>query len=61
MPFVFVASPEYSQDFFDGKHFVVKGAGPFTSQLLIRPSLRNWYQPNYEHVIAKFRVTKGSR
>lgn len=47
--------PEYSQDFFDGKHFVLKGASWATVADLIRPSFRNWYQAHYPYVFAKFR------
>lgn len=47
--------PDYSQDFFDGKHFVLKGASWATSAELIRPSFRNWYQAHYPYVFAKFR------
>ncbi len=52
----YVASyPDYSQDFFDGKHFVLKGASWATDAALIRPSFRNWYQAHYPYVFAKFR------
>ena len=47
--------PDYSQDFFDGKHFVLKGASWATSPALLRPSFRNWYQAHYPYVFAKFR------
>jgi gamma-glutamyl hercynylcysteine S-oxide synthase len=47
--------PDYSQDFFDGKHFVLKGASWATSADLLRPSFRNWYQAHYPYVFAKFR------
>ena len=47
--------PDYSQDFFDGKHFVVKGASWATDAALLRPSFRNWYQAHYPYVFAKFR------
>jgi iron(II)-dependent oxidoreductase len=51
--------PEYSADFFDGEHYVMKGASPATARELIRPSFRNWFRPNYPYVYAKFR-TAGS-
>jgi len=52
----YVASyPDYSQDFFDGKHFVVKGASWATATDLLRPSFRNWYQAHYPYVFTKFR------
>jgi len=47
--------PDYSKDFFDGKHFVVKGASWATDKQLLRPSFRNWYQAHYPYVFAKFR------
>ncbi|HWP24520.1 MAG TPA: SUMF1/EgtB/PvdO family nonheme iron enzyme [Candidatus Binatia bacterium] len=47
--------PDYSQDFFDGKHFVLKGASWATVADLLRPSFRNWYQAHYPYVFAKFR------
>jgi ergothioneine biosynthesis protein EgtB len=49
------AYPDYSRDFFDGKHFVVKGASWATAAELLRPSFRNWYQARYPYVFAKFR------
>lgn len=47
--------PDYSRDFFDGKHFVIKGASWATDKDLLRPSFRNWYQAHYPYVFAKFR------
>ncbi len=47
--------PEYSADFFDGEHFVMKGASPFTARALVRPGFRNWFRPNYPYVYATFR------
>jgi ergothioneine biosynthesis protein EgtB len=48
--------PEYSADFFDGRHFVMKGASPATARELIRPGFRNWFRGNYPYVYAKFRT-----
>jgi formylglycine-generating enzyme required for sulfatase activity len=48
--------PEYSADFFDGQHFVLKGASPATARELVRRSFRNWFRPNYPYVYAKFRT-----
>ncbi len=48
--------PEYSAEFFDGEHYVMKGASPATARELIRPSFRNWFRPNYPYVYAKFRT-----
>lgn len=53
--------PEYSADFFDGEHFVMKGASPATAVELIRPSFRNWFRSRYPHVYAAFRcVTEAA-
>ncbi len=48
--------PQYSADFFDGKHYVLKGASPLTAKELIRPSFRNWFRGNYPYMYAKFRL-----
>jgi iron(II)-dependent oxidoreductase len=48
--------PEYSADFFDGQHYVMKGASPATAAALIRRSFRNWFRPNYPYVYAAFRT-----
>ncbi|HYR87856.1 MAG TPA: SUMF1/EgtB/PvdO family nonheme iron enzyme [Terriglobia bacterium] len=55
-PFSFY--PGYSADFFDGRHFVLKGASPRTAALLVRQSFRNWFQPHYPNVYATFRCVK---
>jgi formylglycine-generating enzyme required for sulfatase activity len=47
--------PEYSADFFDGEHFVMKGASPLTARALVRPGFRNWFRPRYPYVYATFR------
>jgi ergothioneine biosynthesis protein EgtB len=47
--------PGYSADFFDGKHYVLKGGSWATARDLIRPSFRNWFQAHYPYVFAKFR------
>ena len=47
--------PEYSADFFDGEHFVMKGASPPTARELLRPSFRNWFRSRYPYVYATFR------
>jgi formylglycine-generating enzyme required for sulfatase activity len=51
--------PQYSADFFDGKHFVMKGASPATPRGLIRRSFRNWFRPTYPYVYAKFRCARS--
>jgi len=50
--------PAYSVDFFDGRHFVMKGASPATARELIRPSFRNWFRGTYPYVYAKFRTAE---
>jgi iron(II)-dependent oxidoreductase len=45
----------YSADFFDGKHFVMKGGSPRTAACMLRPTFRNWFQPHYQYVYAGFR------
>ena len=47
--------PEYSADFFDGDHFVMKGASPLTARALVRRGFRNWFRPRYPYVYATFR------
>ena len=46
--------PVYSSDFFDGQHYVLKGASPATARDLIRRSFRNWFRPNYPYLYATF-------
>jgi formylglycine-generating enzyme required for sulfatase activity len=43
-------------DFFDGKHFVLRGASSVTNPAVRRDSFRNFYQKQYPHVFAKFRL-----
>lgn len=50
--------PGYSADFFDGRHFVLKGGAWATARRLVRPSFRNWFQPCYPWVFAKFRPAR---
>lgn len=45
----------YSADFFDGEHYVIKGASPVTSRNLVRRSFRNWYRREYPNMYATFR------
>jgi ergothioneine biosynthesis protein EgtB len=52
--------PEYSADFFDGEHVVMKGASPATARELLRPTFRNWFRARYPYVYATFRcATSG--
>lgn len=51
--------PEYSADFFDGRHFVMKGASPVTDRHLVRAGFRNWFRPRYPYVYATFRTVRS--
>lgn len=50
----------YSEPFFDGKHFVMKGASPQTPVTFLRRSFRNWFQPHYPQVFATVRLAEAS-
>jgi iron(II)-dependent oxidoreductase len=52
-PFPFY--PGYSANFFDGKHFVLKGGSARTAACMLRPTFRNWFQAHYQYVYAGFR------
>ncbi len=45
----------YSADFFDNKHFVMKGGSARTAACMLRRSFRNWFQSHYPYVYAGFR------
>jgi iron(II)-dependent oxidoreductase len=45
----------YSADFFDGKHFVMKGGSARTASCMLRSTFRNWFQAQYQYVYAGFR------
>lgn len=51
----FPCYPGYSANFFDGKHYVLKGGSPRTERCMLRRSFRNWFQPHYRYVYAGFR------
>jgi formylglycine-generating enzyme required for sulfatase activity len=50
--------PGYSADFFDGRHFVMKGGSPRTGACMLRRSFRNWFQPHYPYAYATFRCVE---
>lgn len=50
--------PGYSSDFFDDRHFVLKGASPVTPAALVRPGFRNWFQDQYRHAYSAFRCAR---
>ncbi|MGB8750959.1 MAG: SUMF1/EgtB/PvdO family nonheme iron enzyme [Candidatus Sulfotelmatobacter sp.] len=45
----------YSADFFDGKHFVMKGGSTRTAACMLRRTFRNWFQAHYQFVYTGFR------
>ena len=55
-PFPFYQN--YSEPFFDGQHYVLKGAGPRTAACFLRPSFRNWFRQEYPYVHATFRLVE---
>jgi iron(II)-dependent oxidoreductase len=56
-PFPFY--PGYSANFFDGDHYVMKGASARTAACFLRRSFRNWFRPNYPYVYAAFRCVEN--
>jgi iron(II)-dependent oxidoreductase len=48
----------YSADFFDGKHFAMKGGSARTDACMLRRSFRNWFQPHYPYAYATFRCVE---
>jgi iron(II)-dependent oxidoreductase len=45
----------YSANFFDGKHYVMKGGSSRTAACMLRRSFRNWFQSHYQYVYSGFR------
>jgi iron(II)-dependent oxidoreductase len=45
----------YSADFFDAKHFVMKGGSARTAKCMLRPTFRNWFQAHYQFIYTGFR------
>ena len=56
-PFSFY--PGYSANFFDGEHYVMKGASARTAACFLRRSFRNWFRPDYPYVYAAFRCVEN--
>lgn len=56
-PFPFY--PGYSANFFDGDHYVLKGASARTAECFLRRSFRNWFRPDYPYVYAGFRCVEN--
>jgi formylglycine-generating enzyme required for sulfatase activity len=53
--------PEYSADFFDNAHMVMKGASAATARELLRPTFRNWFRTRYPYVYATFRCARDGK
>jgi iron(II)-dependent oxidoreductase len=56
-PFPFY--PGYSANFFDGDHYVMKGASARTAACFLRRSFRNWFRRDYPYVYAGFRCVEN--
>ena len=53
------AYPGYSANFFDGQHYVLKGASPRTAGRFLRRSFRNWFRKEYPYLYASFRCVEN--
>ncbi len=56
-PFPFY--PGYSANFFDGDHYVMKGASARTAACFLRRSFRNWFRADYPYCYAGFRLVEN--
>jgi iron(II)-dependent oxidoreductase len=56
-PFPFYMN--YSEPFFDGQHYVLKGASPRTAACFLRPSFRNWFRSSYPYLYSTFRLVQS--
>ncbi len=50
----------YSADYFDGRHFVIKGGSWATRAPVLRSTFRNWYMPDIREILVGFRCVEGS-
>ena len=55
----FPTYPGYSQNFFEGNYYVLKGASPRTAACFLRRSFRNWFRSNYPYVYATSRLVEN--
>jgi ergothioneine biosynthesis protein EgtB len=51
--------PGYSANFFDGKHYVMKGGSMRTAACMLRRSFRNWFQSHYQYTYTGFRCVEN--
>ncbi len=49
----------YSANFFDGKHYVMKGGSSRTAACMLRRSFRNWFQSHYQYAYSGFRCVSN--
>jgi ergothioneine biosynthesis protein EgtB len=49
----------YSQTYFDGQHYVLKGGSWATRSWALRAAFRNWYHPHVREVLAGFRCASS--
>jgi iron(II)-dependent oxidoreductase len=49
----------YSADFFDGDHYVLKGASCVTDHTMLRRSFRNWFRGTYRYAYTSFRLVEN--
>lgn len=50
--------PGYSQAYFDGRHYVLRGGSWATRRWAMRTSFRNWYLPEIRQILAGFRCAR---
>lgn len=55
------AYPAYSAPFFDGQHYVLKGACCRTAARLLRRSFRNWFRDDYRYAYTAFRLVRAAQ
>ena len=51
----------YSANFFDGKHYVMKGGSARTAACMLRRSFRNWFQPHYPLRLRQVPLRRSAR
>ncbi len=50
----------YSQSYFDGRHYVMRGGSWATRPWVLRRSFRNWYPPRMRQLFAGFRCARDA-
>ncbi|MGC9504793.1 ergothioneine biosynthesis protein EgtB [Baaleninema sp.] len=54
--FDFFPYPGYSQAYFDGNHYVLRGGSWATRPWALRTAFRNWYYPHIRQIFSGFRL-----